>query len=63
MPHYRYPLNCYKMLKDIDISGRWTWAMKVKELLFRYGFGYVWIAQDVGDIDMFLRAFKQRLTD
>ena len=59
MPHYRYPLNCYKMLKDIDISGRWTWATEVKELLFRYGFGYVWIAQDVGDVDMFLRAFKQ----
>ena len=51
------------MLKDIDISGRWTWATEVKELLFRYGFGYVWIAQDVGDVDMFLRAFKQRLYD
>ena len=41
MPHYRYPLNCYKMLKDIDISGRRTWATEVKELLFIYGFGFV----------------------
>ena len=23
----------------------------------------MWIAQDVGDVDMFLRAFRQRLTD
>ena len=28
-----------------------------------HGFGYVWLAQDVGTVDMFLFNFKQRVTD
>ena len=32
-------------------------------MLFRYGFGYVWISHDVGDIHYFMKEFKQRLID
>ena len=32
-------------------------------VLFTYGFWYNGIAQDVGDIGMFISQFKQRLTD
>ena len=51
------------MLKSLDEAGRHTWASNVKKLLFRYGYGFVWVSQEVGDINMFIKQFKQRLTD
>ena len=59
----RFPSQSYKMLKRIDDSGRNTWAGNIKHMLFSLGFGYVWIAQDVGDPLMFLSSFKRRLID
>ena len=59
----RYPKSCYKMLKALDDVGRKKWASNIRILLFTYGFGYIWIAQDVGDIAMFISQFKLRLTD
>ena len=32
-------------------------------MLFRYGFGFVWISQDVGDTDAFNSQIKQRIMD
>ena len=63
MQNNRYPKNCYKMFKALDEAGRQNWVSKVRNLLFTYRFGYIWIAQDVGDIGMFISQFKQRLTD
>jgi len=63
MSSSRYPRNCYKMLMSLDDIGRKTWVSQVKQLLFKYGFGIVWISQDVGDPGLFLRQFKQRVTD
>ena len=51
------------MLRNLEASGRITWASKIRELLFRYGFGYVWLAEDVGDLNLFMINFKQRLFD
>ena len=51
------------MLKALDEAGRQNWVSKVRILLFTYGFRYIWIAQDVGDIGVFISQFKQRLTD
>ena len=51
------------MLRNLDESGRITWASKVKNLLFRNGFGYVWHVEDVGDQTLFMRTVKQRLID
>ena len=51
------------MLKQIDESGRITWVTHVKDLLFRYGFGIVWITENVGDNNEFIYVFKQRLID
>ena len=45
----RYPNKCYKMLRNLDESGRITWAAKVKNLLFLNGFGYFWHVEDAGD--------------
>ena len=63
MPNTRYPKQCYRMLRQIDESGRITWASKVKTLLFENGFGYAWIADEIGNQDFFLKLFKQRLKD
>ena len=38
-------------------------AFHMPLVLFTYGFWYNGIAQDVGDIGMFISQFKQRLTD
>ena len=63
MQNNKYPMNCYKMLKAFDEAGRQNWVSKIRNLLFTYGFGQVWIAQGVGDNGMFISEFKQRLTD
>ena len=46
-----------------DTAGRHTWATNIKDLLFLYGFGYAWLAQEVGNENMFLRLFCQRVKD
>ena len=44
METHRYPKQCYSMLKRLDEVGKITWASHVKEMLYKYGSGYVWIA-------------------
>ena len=51
------------MLKNLDDVGKHTWASEIKLLLYRYGFGYVWVSQSVGNIEVFLSLLKQRLGD
>ena len=63
MEENRYPKQCYKLLRRLDDVGRTTWATNIKRLLFQYGFGYVWLSEDVGDFNIFLSQFKQRLID
>ena len=63
MQESRYPKQRYFMLKRLDEVGRKTWASSVIELLFSYGFGYVWITHEVGDENNFLLQFKQRVMD
>ena len=63
METHRYPKQCYIMLKRLDEVGKITWASHVKEMLYKYGFGYVWIAQDVGNSKQLLGLFTQRLKD
>ena len=63
MNNTRYSYHCYKMLRNLDNSGRPTWATKVKAILFIYGFGYVWVNENVGDETLFLKMFKKRLLD
>ena len=63
MPNSMYQKQCYVMLKHKDESGRTNWASKVKELLFKYGFGFAWVTQEIGDVPNFINLFRQRLTD
>ena len=55
--------QCYEMLKNLDAVDRENWASHIRALLFRYGFGYVWIAQDVGNPNYFIKVFSQRVSD
>ena len=58
-----YPKQCYIMLKRLDEAGHVTWVTHVKNLLYQYGFGYVWIVNEVGNQALFKQTFTQRLKD
>jgi len=45
------------MLKSLDNVGHLTWATHIKNLLFLYGFGFVWVSNQVADIDVFISTF------
>ena len=51
------------MLRNLDEVGRQTWATKVRELLFKFGFGYAWFYKNVRNENVFLQIFKQILID
>ena len=63
MTEDRYPRNCYIMLKRHDEIGRTNWVTSVKNILYRYGFGLVWISQEIGNVELFLMSFNQLLID
>lgn len=63
MNTYRYPYQSHRMLRNLDEVERQTWATKVRELLFKFGFGYAWFYENVGNENVFLQIFKEILID
>jgi hypothetical protein len=63
MSEERLPAKAYKMLLNIHHKNKITWASSVCNILYSYGFGYVWENQGAGDRRLFLKIFKQRLID
>jgi hypothetical protein len=63
MQAHMYPKQCYRMLKGLDDGWRVTWATNVTDMLFKNGFGFVWLSQEVGDVNALIFQFRQRLTD
>lgn len=51
------------MLKLLDESGKIAWESHIKSMLFHFGFGYVWISQEVGNSKYLLYLFSERLKD
>jgi hypothetical protein len=51
------------MLLILDKCERISWVSKVNHILFAYGFGYVWISQSIGNSQLCLCEFRQRLRD
>lgn len=52
------------MLQNINNNNRIVnWVSLVRQLLFKMGFGEVWMQQNVGNRKVFLFLFKQRLRD
>ena len=61
---YPYVAGLYHFfMRQVDINNKPSWVRSVKTLLSRKGFGDVWVNQGVGDIDIFMNIFKQRLID
>eukprot|EP00745_Piridium_sociabile_P017375 TRINITY_DN26146_c0_g1_i13.p1 TRINITY_DN26146_c0_g1~~TRINITY_DN26146_c0_g1_i13.p1 ORF type:complete len:408 (-),score=12.07 TRINITY_DN26146_c0_g1_i13:7-1098(-) len=63
MSDNRLPAKAYRLLYDLDMRGKITWASYVRKCLYSYGFAFVWIDQGVGCINSFLSCFKQRIID
>jgi hypothetical protein len=63
MTNERIPKKAYNMLLNLDERGKVNWVTKVRECLFVFGFGVVWLNQMLGDENHFVRVFKQRLID
>ena len=63
MGNNRYPYKCYKILIAHNKSGRQNWVTKIKNILFRNGFGIVLKVQGIGDLQLLVREFKESLID
>ena len=63
MNSHRLPYKAYKTLLELDIRGKKNWVTNVRMTLFQYGFDFVWMNQSVGDINAFVRAFRERLIE
>ena len=63
LPNYRYAKKCYNMLRHFDNANKINWASHVKHLLCVNGYRYVWEQQTVGNKNVFIIQFKQRLID
>ena len=63
MPNHRYPKQCYNMLRPHAAVGKVNWASNVRSLLYKYGFGYAWEADTIGNSVQFICSFKQRIKD
>ena len=61
MQLHRHPKQCYNMLKYLDDAGRNFWATKTKTPLYKYGLIFIWINQDFGDVNAFIRMLKHRV--
>jgi hypothetical protein len=57
----RLPKKAYKMLLPLLEDKRHTWVSSIRYLLYRHGFNEVWENQGVGNVNVFLRTFKERL--
>lgn len=55
--------SCYNMLYSLCTAGRKNWASDIKNVLYRFGYGYVWESQNVLNPELFKVNFKQRLID
>ena len=49
------------MLKSLSEVDRVNWMSKIEHILSSYGFAYVWYAQELADIDLFISSLKTRL--
>ena len=53
------------MLKSINDAGRRGWVTYIKNILFKgyMDFGHVWVSQELGNVNYFLKIFKQGIID
>lgn len=61
LPRSRICRQAYDMLLHQFEMGNQNWASSVKNILATNGFAIVWLCQEVGDVDLFICEFKDRL--
>ena len=59
----RFSKKAYNMLMQLQQRNYTTWVDKVRNTLYYHGFGIVWENQGVGNIEVFIKLFRQRLID
>ena len=59
----RYTRRCLNDQVILAERGVSSWGLELRNILFRFGFGEVWLNQGVGDEALFLNCFKQRVID
>ena len=59
----RYIKNCYSYQYELSENGRECWCSDLKKLLYHLGFGVVWVNQGVGNEELFMIEFNQRVID
>ena len=59
----RLPKQAYRMLLFSRIKEGRNWAVNVKNCLFQFGFGYVWMNEGKINAKQFLSRLKQRMKD
>ena len=57
----RFSKKVYDMLIHLQRQNYVTWACGVRNVLYMYGFGYVWEAQGVGDVNSFIACFRKKI--
>ena len=55
--------SCYNLAYNQCQAGRCNWAKDVKNILYSFGFGFVWDRQNVENEKVFLDEFTIRLSD
>ena len=59
----RYVTKCYMNALAVGTNDGKCWVNCLKAMLEQNGFGDVWLKQGVGDREIFLKIFKQRVWD
>ena len=58
LPDNRLPKTVYETVKSLNDKGVKTWASDVRTCLLQYGFGIVWVSQQVGNKTVFFTRAK-----
>ena len=57
---------CYNEMFEnsyVRPNDKLNWCCKIRDILCRYGFNYIWLSQNVCNVELFLLQFKQRIVD
>ena len=57
----RLPKQAYHMQINMELNGKCCWASRLRDLLCKFTFGFVWLEKSVGNQRAFLAILKERL--
>ena len=63
LPDESLSRSCYSVMYNRCHLGKTNWASKIRDILYCYGFGWIWENQHVPDSAAFMRLFSERVRD